>query len=237
MSSLFKFLVSFLLIFYINNCFGQENLPFYTLKVDLINYDLNRLYIKEIQQIKTYKETVQSINKSDSIVTYSTLEYVIKYDSLNQTKTVFFDMEKDYAYNANRKGIILFDSNNLNKLNPLNPVENLHPFISDKDTIYYNYYENVYQYEDNQLKLIESKIPLRYFYEASMLKKSKPKDLSDKNYFENKELNFKGFTTTKYYYKWYFLDKKLVKLVSKVIEKFDDENNTKIIHKLKYKFY
>ena len=131
MSSLFKFLVSFLLIFYINNCFGQENLPFYTLKVDLINYDLNRLYIKEIQQIKTYKETVQSINKSDSIVTYSTLEYVIKYDSLNQTKTVFFDMEKDYAYNANRKGIILFDSNNLNKLNPLNPVENLYPFISD----------------------------------------------------------------------------------------------------------
>jgi hypothetical protein len=230
-----KFLISFFFFSVIINSYGQENIPYYTLKVDIINYDLNRLSIKEIQQIKTYKETVQSINKRDSIVTYSALEYVIKYDSLNHTKTVFFDMEKDYAYNANRKGIILYDSNKLSKLNPLNPEENLYPFISDKDTIYYNYYENVYQYEDNHLKLIESKIPNRYFYEASMLKKSKPKDLLDKNYFENKALNLQGWITTKYYYKRYFLNKKIVKLVSKVVEKFDNENNTTIVYKLKYK--
>jgi hypothetical protein len=210
-------------------------MPYYNLKVDIINADLTRICIKEIQQIKKYKETVQSINKKDSVISYSTLEYVIKYDSLNQTKSILFDMEQDYVYNSYRKGIIIYDSIKLIELKPLNPVENLYPFISNKDTIYYNYYENIYRFEDNQLKLIESKIPNRYYYEASTLKKSKPKDLSDKNYFENKHLNFQGWTTTKYYYKRYFLNKKLVKLVSKVVDKLDDENNTKIVYKLKYK--
>jgi len=220
---------------------GQKGILYDDLRVDIFDEKIFFLNIKEIEQSRNYTETYKLANGKDTINSYSTIQYVLKYDSLNRIQSVFYDFEKEFSYNER-----VLDARNFGQ----KPIDvnlsnsNLYPFYNENDTIYYNYYEYTYIYNklNKQLESIKYSSSFRYIIDGVFIQEKKYKDVCYKNTYDNNELIKKEMYsdgkltwTTEYYYKTMLSKEQEIKLLDKIIEKSENNKKTVIEYNLKYK--
>lgn len=236
-----KFIITIIYSLILTIAIGQKGVLYEDLRVDIFDSKFNFLKIKEIEQSKKYTETYKLANGKDTINSYSTIQYVLRYDSLNRIQSVFYDFEKEFSYNDR-----LLDARNLGQ-KPVDIIlsnSNLYPFYNGNDTIYYNYYEYTYIYNklNKQLESIKYSWPLRYIIDGVFLQESKYMDVCYKYTYDNNEITKREMYsegkltwTTEYFYNSIYSDGEEIKLLSKIIEKSEGIKCTVIEYQLKYK--
>lgn len=111
-----------------NIIFGQNEINYQNLKIDTHDINFRNLKIKEIEQIRTYR---------DSIKTNGNLEYVITYDSLSRVSSVLFEFESEYSNNEFVNKL----ETNPTQIEFHNSKEKLYVSYNLNDSTYYNYFE------------------------------------------------------------------------------------------------
>jgi hypothetical protein len=223
----------------------QSSINYYNLRVkDLNEFKFSDLKLKEIKQSTLFTKYNFELKISDS--TYY-LEYILKFDTLNNISSVLYDFSEEYTSKEK------IDSIKSNGLIPgpvnrrvLNSKDRLYKFASLNDTIFYNYYENIYEYNENGSELTAIKIikPQRDGIIDGVYKsENNQENIRYKNYVKNnilykKEMyvNEKLFWTTVYIYKTIKTKYQTMNLIEKIIEQEESLNKNKYEISLEYIF-
>jgi hypothetical protein len=231
--------------------FGQSNLEgtdvyqsgydYYNLRVNnLKEFKFRDIKIKEIRQTTLHSYYNIDLKKTDSSFY---LEYVIKFDSINNVVSVLYDFMKEYISNEkliSKNSEVLLPVNR----NELNSIDRLYKFATIDDTIFYNFYENIYEYDEfgGELKSIRIVRPLRDgIINGVYIQELKNENIRYKNYFKDDLLIKKEMYideklewTTEYFYQTIQTRYNTLNLVEKIIEQ--NENGDKYEINLEYIF-
>lgn len=208
---------------------------------NLTQFKYSDIKMKEIRQstLRTFFDA--ELNQIDSS---EYLEYVVKFDSLNNIKSVLFDFEIE----ENLKEILEGTNKNVYRsvnAEELNPIDRLYKFKSLNDTVFYNYYENTYVYNDNgDLDEIKIKRPHRSgVVDGVYYMQYGTDDFQVKNYTVDdllvKKETYKGevlIHTTEYFYKTIQTRYKTFHLIEKIIEQVEGESLSREVITIEYIF-
>lgn len=124
------------------------------LLADPYAYEIKQLKIKRIKQTHTsYWNTNNGFTKIDSSFYF---DYIVEYDSLGRITSYKYDFELEYG------GSLISDPEGSITVYFHNDSSRLERIIGSEDTIYYNYYENVFLYNGfNQIESIKVIRPYR----------------------------------------------------------------------------
>lgn len=182
-------------------------------------YEMRFLNVKKIEQVHTsiYK------NKEDStqLDSLTQFEYIVTYNESGRIASFKHDFQKDY-------GQAIFSSpEGNNSRYSLNDSSRLEVMLNEWDTTYYNYVENVFIYNFNQLERIEIKRPNRGgIIDGVYIRKEPKKEVIVKDTYENELLmerntfvNGTLLSTLTFEYKRYEYKSAVFYLTNKVTQK------------------
>lgn len=208
---------------------------------NLTQFKYGDIKMKEIRQstLRIFFDT--ELNQIDSS---EYLDYVVRFDSINNIKSVLFDFEIEENLNE------ILENTNKNvyrsvNAKELNPIDRLYKFQSLNDTVFYNYYENTYVYNDygdlDKIKIIR---PYRYgVVDGVYYMQYNTEDFQVKNYTVD-DLLVKRETykeevlmhTTEYFYQTIQTRYKTFHLLEKIIEQVEGESGSRHVISIEYIF-
>ncbi|GAB5416084.1 MAG: hypothetical protein Crog3KO_06980 [Crocinitomicaceae bacterium] len=163
--------------------FAQDSFTFpENLHADPYSYALKQLKVKSIEQRSHWIKP----NRTDTTIidTSTFLQYAVDYNESNKVVSFKYDFEREYDLN----GMDARDARILRAYR--NDSSRLHLRISNGDSTYYNYYENIFHYDDyHGLMRIEVVSPSRMFIDGVYMRPPSAKVITTKDYYENVKIS------------------------------------------------
>ena len=148
-----KNLLSILAIIFVSTCYSQNDEFWFPkeMPINPLDYNLRSAGVRQIEiyQFRYYKQ-IKSTKEDSNLM----MDFVINYDSLNRLSSIKYNFQRHVA------PVLLTDNKTLSITANTDSIF-LHTYRDEKDSIVFNSWISEYTYENNQLKNIEIKRPLR----------------------------------------------------------------------------
>lgn len=200
------------------------------LLVDPYSRDLKQLKIKQVEQYHSWVwKPGSSLEDLDSSFN---IDYIVTFDSLQRVSSFKYDFQQEYG------GSLMTGPNGPITIYAHNDSSRLKKLIYDSDTVFFNYYENVFSYNDfgevEQIRVIR---PFRSIIDGVFLAEfPKSKEHTDE-FFEDGVLILRKFyrdgeliQTEKFEYKTFKEGDHTIKLLHKVFRDTSSSFATYIVH-------